>query len=94
MRKIRIVGADKSVTLTREMEIRDTFGELNSTFFTMSKTKNDAGRLGQITIHGAGFGHGVGMCQMGAFMMAVQGYNYRQILAHYYQGVMIRILYR
>jgi len=94
VRRIRVVGEKRAVTLTREMEVRNAFGDLYSNFFTLAKTQDAGGRLSRVTIHGAGFGHGVGMCQMGAYMMGVQGFNYRQILAHYYQGVAIRILYR
>jgi SpoIID/LytB domain protein len=94
VRKLQIVGENKTVTVHREMELREALGDLYSTFFSFVKEYDKGGRLSRLTIHGAGFGHGVGMCQMGAYMMALHGYNYRQILAHYYKDVKIRRLYR
>lgn len=92
--KISIAGDRRTVKLRGEQDIRDAFGGLYSTFFTFTKDQGADGYLSEITIYGAGYGHGVGMCQMGAYMMAKQGYNYRQILAHYYSKVKMRKLYR
>ncbi len=56
--------------------------------------KRDAkGRVSSIDFRGAGFGHGVGMCQTGATGMASQGKGYRDILGHYYSGITITKLY-
>ena len=43
----------------------------------------------KLALHGSGWGHGVGLCQIGAAVMATQGYDYRQILSHYYPGAML-----
>lgn len=94
VRRIKIIGDRKSATVKRELEIRNALGEIYSNFFTFTKEHNGQGRLTRLTINGGGYGHGVGLCQMGAYMMGVRGYNYRQILAHYYNGVKIRRLYR
>ncbi|MCL5270374.1 MAG: SpoIID/LytB domain-containing protein [bacterium] len=94
VRRLRIVGERKTVTVSREMEIRELMGNCYSTFFACDTDQDSQGRLSRLTLRGAGFGHGVGMCQMGAYMMALHGYNYRQILGHYYHNVKIRQLYR
>jgi SpoIID/LytB domain protein len=78
----------------RPLEIRRVLGGIYSTCFSHLRDHDEDGYLKALVIHGAGFGHGVGMCQMGAYMMAKRGYNYRQILGHYYKGVQIRRLYR
>ena len=51
------------------------------------------GHPSSFTLHGAGWGHGVGLCQIGAAAMSLKGYGYRQILTHYYKGAVIRKLY-
>ncbi len=92
--RLRIIGEDREVSIHRELEIREAMGDIKSTLFTFTKQADSRGRLGNITIYGAGWGHGVGLCQMGAVVMAHQGYNYRQILGHYFHDVRIRQLYR
>jgi hypothetical protein len=94
VREIKIVGERKTVTIKRELALRECLGEVYSNFLTFVKEHDSNGKLSRIVIDGAGYGHGVGMCQMGAYMMALKGYNYRQILAHYYKDVKIRRLYR
>jgi peptidoglycan hydrolase-like amidase len=94
VRKMRIIGVNRTVTITQELEIRQALGSIYSTFFALAKEQDNAGMLKSLLIHGGGYGHGVGMCQMGALTMARRGYTYRQILAHYYQEVEIRYLYR
>ena len=74
--------------------IRNALGNLKSTFFTFTIGYDTARRIERLGIHGAGFGHGVGLCQMGSQAMARESYNYRQILAHYYVGVKMRKLYQ
>lgn len=63
---------------------------LPSNFFKISKKNSNSSGF---TIIGAGNGHGVGMCQWGAIGMAAQGYNYKQILKHYYRGITIKKIY-
>lgn len=60
--------------------------DLPEILFTMSLQKDDAGFIRRATFRGRGWGHGVGMCQTGAFGMALRGRDYREILAHYYPG--------
>ncbi|MEN6625549.1 MAG: SpoIID/LytB domain-containing protein [Candidatus Sumerlaeia bacterium] len=92
--RMRIIGERRQVSIRRELEIREAMGEVYSTLFTFTKTAGPDGCLGSITIYGAGWGHGVGMCQNGARVMAAKGYNYRQILGHYFHDVRIRQLYK
>ena len=80
--RLKIVGSKRIMVIGKELEIRKTLStsHLYSSAFTVKKD-ND-----RFILHGAGWGHGVGLCQIGAAMMAHLGYNHRQILAHYYPG--------
>lgn len=69
--------ADKDLRMEK---IRNDW-HLRSTFFTTEKIGDE------VIIKGKGFGHGVGLCQIGAMEMAKRGYTYAEILHHYYQGV-------
>lgn len=77
---LRIVGDRLTADIGKELEIRRILSpsHLYSSAFVVEKT------AGGFILHGAGWGHGVGLCQIGAAMMAAQGYDYRQILEHYY----------
>ncbi|MCX5867851.1 MAG: SpoIID/LytB domain-containing protein, partial [Proteobacteria bacterium] len=70
-------------------ELRRLLGydNLKSTNFRVEST------VDELKFSGSGSGHGVGMCQWGAKGMADKGYNYRQILSHFYQGVQIERRY-
>ena len=83
--KLKIVGTKKSFIIGKELEIRRVLSRnhLFSSAFTVEKTPTG------FILHGAGWGHGVGLCQIGAAVMGEQGYNYRQILLHYYRGAEI-----
>ena len=74
--------------LEKELEIRRVLSEshLFSSCFVVDYDKDSQGRIETVTLRGAGWGHGVGLCQVGATMMAVRGKRYDQILAHYYRG--------
>jgi SpoIID/LytB domain protein len=80
--RLRITGADDALVVGKELEIRRALAptHLYSSAFVVDE---DAGRF---TLHGAGWGHGVGLCQIGAAVMATRGHDYREILAHYYPG--------
>jgi SpoIID/LytB domain protein len=93
VRRLAIVGEKRTVRLERELEIRAALGDLKSNFFTLTTERDERGALRRLKVNGAGFGHGVGLCQMGAFMMARQGYNHRQILGFYFAEVSVRRLY-
>jgi SpoIID/LytB domain protein len=84
---LAIQGERASVVVSGDLHIRRLLGGLKSTLFEV-KRHGDA-----FVIHGAGFGHGVGMCQMGAIGMAGAGKPYTQILAHYYRGSHLHRLY-
>ena len=67
---------------------------LQSDYFTLSNiTRSKNGDITSVTLNGRGYGHGVGMCQVGALGMARAGKKYKQILTHYYTGVTIDRLY-
>lgn len=78
--KLKVVGTKKSKIIGKELEIRRILSEthLYSSAFTVEKTSDG------FVLHGAGWGHGVGMCQIGAAVMAEKGYSFAEILEHYY----------
>ncbi|MCI0513587.1 SpoIID/LytB domain-containing protein [candidate division KSB1 bacterium] len=91
LKTLRVVGSKKSFTIDGELEIRRALSQntLYSSCFVIDKLKN-----GQFILRGAGFGHGVGMCQYGAAGMALKGKNYLEILLHYYNGAELLSLYQ
>ncbi len=90
---VRVVGEKGDLVMQREWPVRKLFGNLKSGMFLV-KSLLDA-KQNVIGFHflGGGWGHGVGMCQIGATGMAQQGYDYQQILAHYYGGAEVVRLY-
>jgi stage II sporulation protein D len=86
-RAVRVSGAKRSEVVRGDLRIRQAFGNLRSSLFVVEM------RDGAATFRGAGFGHGVGMCQTGAVGMAEAGKNYREILRHYYRGTVLRKLW-
>ena len=84
--KLVVTGTRKSLTLEGEYNIRQALGLMSALFYVEKKGKN-------LVIRGAGFGHGSGMCQIGAGVMANEGKNYMEILLHYFRGVIIRKVY-
>jgi SpoIID/LytB domain protein len=84
--ELEVVGTKGTVTIGKELEIRRTLSEshLFSSAFVVAKNTDENGNFNGFTLHGAGWGHGVGLCQIGAAVMAAKGYNYREILQHYY----------
>ena len=86
---LRIDGSNRSVTLQTELTIRHALGNLRSSAFTVDIYRDDAGKPVVFLIWGAGWGHGLGMCQVGAVGLALQGWTYDAILTHYYQGAVI-----
>ena len=88
--RLRVVGDKKTFEITRELAIRQALAEktLWSACITFEKSGRDRnGAFAKFKILGAGWGHGVGMCQTGAAAMALRGQNFLQILQHYYAGV-------
>jgi stage II sporulation protein D len=86
-RAVRVTGATRSEVIRGELRIRQTFGNLKSSLFVVDM------HGGAAVFRGAGFGHGVGMCQTGAIGMAETGKTYRDILRHYYPGTTLRKLW-
>ena len=80
--KLRIEGSEKTMVVGKELEIRRILSEshLKSSAFDVEFTDD------KVILHGSGWGHGVGLCQIGAAVMSAEGYTYRQILEHYYPG--------
>ena len=89
--KLRIVGKEKSFIVGKELEIRRMLSAstLKSSAFTV-ETRNVRNSIpGRFILHGHGWGHGVGLCQIGAAVMGEQGYSYKKILKHYYTDAQI-----
>ena len=89
--QIQLSGTRGSVTLNG-YRVRNALG-LKDTLFTIKREYNPDGSIASFTFHGHGSGHGVGLCQVGAFGMARAGHSYEEILKTYYQGVEIRKAY-
>ena len=87
--ELEIEGTKQTVTIGKELEIRRTLSEshLFSSAFVVEKTQDG------FILKGAGWGHGVGLCQIGAAVMASKGYTYREILRHYYPGTTLGRFY-
>ena len=87
--RLKIVGTNRSFTIGKELEIRRVLSKnhLFSSAFDVEKTANG------ITLHGKGWGHGVGMCQIGAAVMGENGISYDKILSHYYTGAEVKKIY-
>ena len=94
--KLRIVGERGTVSIGKELEIRRALSpsHLYSSAFIVEAHRQTAGVPAAFTLLGAGWGHGVGLCQIGAALMAERGYSYQQILQHYYRGAALTQLYR
>lgn len=94
--QLKIVGTKQTLTIGKELEIRRALSpsHLYSSAFVVDKEDvNAEGIPALFHIIGCGWGHGVGLCQIGAAVMGEKGYNYDQILAHYYPGADLKELY-
>jgi SpoIID/LytB domain protein len=85
-RAVTLSGQRKAKQVRGELEIRKLFGMLNSSMFLVEAERDADGRLKGWIFRGGGWGHGVGMCQMGAIGRAEAGHDYRAILRHYFSG--------
>ena len=95
--KLQIIGSEKTFTIGKELEIRRALSDshLYSSAFVVDKYDLDEQGVPQrFELIGAGWGHGVGLCQIGAAVMGEQGFSYNDILLHYYQGAEIKKLYK
>ncbi len=90
---VRLVGSRRSVIVNKELEIRKELGGLKSSMFTVEVKRSSKGKPTTFIFHGGGWGHGVGMCQAGAEGMALRGFQYTEILQHYFSGAEIKHLY-
>ena len=93
--RLKIVGTQETLVIGKELEIRRVLSRthLFSSAFVVDKEDLHDGIPGRFVLHGAGWGHGVGMCQIGAAVMGAKGYRYDEILKHYYDGITIRKVY-
>ena len=95
--KLRIVGTEKTFVIGKELEIRRALSDthLYSSAFVVDRCDIDEKGVPQrFDIIGAGWGHGVGLCQIGAAVMGEDGFDYDAILLHYYQGAEIKKVYK
>jgi len=90
--KLKIVGSNKTLTIGKELEIRKVLSEshLYSSAFVIDKGEVINGVPKSFTLIGAGWGHGVGLCQIGAAVMGEMGYAFDVILLHYFKDVQIK----
>lgn len=96
--RLKIVGTLRTLTIGKELEIRRTLSSshLYSSAFVVDKEyKEDEKEIpSRFILTGSGWGHGVGLCQIGAAVMGEQGYKYKEILSHYYPGSAIEQQYK
>lgn len=94
---MKIVGTKQTLIIGKELEIRRALSEshLYSSAFVVDRLDVDANGVPQrFKIIGAGWGHGVGLCQIGAAVMGENGYKYDSILKHYYKDADIKKIYK
>jgi len=91
--RLKIEGTLKTLIIGKELEIRKSLSRthLYSSCFYVEKIRNDSETI--FVLHGAGWGHGVGLCQIGAAVMGSKGYKYDEILMHYFKGAKLEKKY-
>ena len=89
------MGSKHTVIVGKELEIRRWLSpsHLYSSAFIVRSERDDDGKAVRFRLEGAGWGHGVGLCQIGAAMMAMQGYPMEDILGHYFRGATLQKFY-
>jgi peptidoglycan hydrolase-like amidase len=95
--KLRIVGEKRDLTIGKELLIRRALSRshlYSSAFVVRAEQGNLSDYPARFSLIGAGWGHGVGMCQIGAAVMAERGHGHEDILRHYFTGVSIKNIYR
>jgi peptidoglycan hydrolase-like amidase len=94
LKRLRLVGESGSIVIGKELEIRRVLSDthLYSSAFVIDM-KGPTGRPDAFVLSGAGWGHGVGLCQIGAAVMAWHGTDYEEILNHYYPGTVLERAY-
>ena len=93
--RLKIVGSKKSMLVGKELEIRRWLSRshLYSSAFVVKVKYHPHGKAERFILHGAGWGHGVGLCQIGAAVMATKGFSAEKILKHYFRGIEIKKIY-
>jgi len=93
--ELKIIGTKQTVVVGKELEIRKWFSNshLYSSAFVIDKSDITHGVPQHFTLIGAGWGHGVGLCQIGAAVMGEKGYKYNEILLHYFRGAELKKIY-
>ncbi|GET30114.1 SpoIID/LytB domain-containing protein [Prolixibacter sp. SD074] len=93
--KLRIEGTKKTLTIGKELEIRKALStsHLYSSAFVVDTEGEKNGLPAKFILTGSGWGHGVGLCQIGAAVMGEKGYSYREILAHYFKDALLEKVY-
>ena len=92
---LKIVGSEKTVEIGKELLIRKALSKshLYSSWFDVEEIQSSADDSKHFLLKGHGWGHGVGLCQIGAAAMALKGFSAEEILAHYYPGARLSTLY-
>jgi SpoIID/LytB domain protein len=95
MVKLRVVGTGRTIVVGKDLEIRRWLSpsHLYSSAFVVDTERDTGGRPLRFVLRGAGWGHGVGLCQIGAAVMAIQGFGAHQIVRHYFRGAEVRKIY-
>jgi len=88
--ELRVVGSEGSANV-RGFDVRRLL-DLQESLMVIEPQRDEQGRLEAVVFAGKGWGHGVGLCQVGAYGMALRGAGYKEILTHYYRGVTVRRL--
>ena len=93
--KLKIIGSKKTLTIGKELEIRRVLSKshLYSSAIIIAKENIQNGVPQKFILNGAGWGHGVGLCQIGAAVMAAKGYQFDEILVHYFQNAKLKKIY-
>lgn len=93
--RLQIIGSKKTMIVGKELEIRRWLSRshLYSSAFVVTTKHGPGGEIKRFILHGAGWGHGVGLCQIGAAVMASKGFKTEQILTHYFPGVELKKVY-
>ena len=93
--RMEIIGTKKCLIIGKELEIRKTLSKthLYSSAFVVDKCELEGSIPGKFLLTGAGWGHGVGLCQIGAAMMGEKGYSHEDILMHYFVGAELKKSY-
>ncbi len=93
--RLQIAGSKRTLTIGKELEIRRWLSRshLYSSAFVVCAENDKSGLPVRFILHGAGWGHGVGLCQIGAAVMAIKGFTSESILKHYYSGAELQKLY-